>query len=223
MPTKGDLATAHQPVFNDFELRFIEEYCVDLDPKLAVKRCGRHADNDSEARVAGNRMLRNAYVAEAIDRRLAELSKKTVSNAVYVRDRLVEVVERCMQKEQVMERQYNEETKKTELMPTGEWTFNAQGANKALELLGRHHGMFTDKVVITIEHELKQMTDAELDARIARLMTEKNTMDLVQGPDGVYTAPPEPVAVLPPLPRPPGNEPADGPDAIDFKPPEILE
>ena len=184
MPRPGDLTTGFQRVLTDKELRFVEEYCVDLDAAAAVRRVGAWAEDT--ASVVGARMLRVPEIATAIDTRLAELSKRAVSSAKYVEERLVEVVERCMQKEPVFERRLNPETGRVENMPTGEWAFNAQGANKALELLGRRHAMFTDEKKITIEHELKGLTNEELDNRIKRLLEERAATDLIQGPDGVF-------------------------------------
>jgi phage terminase small subunit len=49
---------------------------------------------------------------------------------------LREVVERCMEPEPVLDRAGN---------PTGGFTFNPTAANRALELIGKHLGMFKDK------------------------------------------------------------------------------
>lgn len=185
---KPDLATGHKRVLSDRELRFVEEYCVDLDPTLAAQRAGILIKNDkTEDGYTGRRLLCDQDIRDAVDARLAALDRRAKSNAMYVRERLVEVVERCMQKEQVLEKGIDEDGK-VAMVPTGEWTFNAQGANKALELLGRHHGMFGDKVVITIEHELKALSQGELDARIRRIMEEHAAIDMVPGADGVFEA-----------------------------------
>lgn len=185
---KPDLATGHKRVLTDRELRFVEEYCVDLDPTLAAQRAGILIKNDkTEDGYSGRRLLCDQDIRDAVDARLAALDRRAKSNAMYVRERLVEVVERCMQKEQVLEKGIDEDGK-VAMVPTGEWTFNAQGANKALELLGRHHGMFGDKVVITIEHELKALSQGELDARIRRIMEEHKAIDMVPGADGVFEA-----------------------------------
>jgi phage terminase small subunit len=195
---KPDLATGNKRVLSDRELRFVEEYCVDLDPTLAAQRAGivnpSDLDNGGETgRKTGRMLIRDTDIRDAVDARLAALDRRAKSNAMYVRERLVEVVERCMQKEQVMEKGIDENGK-VAMVPTGEWAFNAQGANKALELLGRHHGMFGDKVVITIEHELKALSQGELDARIRRIMEEHKAIDMVPGADGVY-------AVIPAIPQ----------------------
>jgi len=185
---RPDLGTKHKRVLSDRELRFVEEYCVDLEPNLAAQRAGIVPPSDrSEGGETGRRLLRDQAIRDAVDARLAALDRRAKSNAMYVRERLVEVVERCMQKEQVLEKGIDEDGK-VAMVPTGEWTFNAQGANKALELLGRHHGMFGDKVVITIEHELKALSQGELDARIRRIMEEHKAIDMVPGADGVFEA-----------------------------------
>ena len=54
----------------------------------------------------------------------------------WVLGRLREVAERCLQHEAVRDRKGD---------PTGEYTFNVTGANKALELIGRHLGMFAER------------------------------------------------------------------------------
>ncbi|MCL1819409.1 MAG: terminase small subunit [Oscillospiraceae bacterium] len=56
--------------------------------------------------------------------------------------KLLEIYERCMQKKPVMEWDKD----KKEWTESGEWRFNAKGAIKVLELLGKNAGMFTDKV-----------------------------------------------------------------------------
>lgn len=59
----------------------------------------------------------------------------------YVLDRLREIVDRCMQAVPVLDREGNR---------TGDWKFNPTGANKALELLGRHLGLWNDKLALQL-------------------------------------------------------------------------
>ncbi len=64
-------------------------------------------------------------------------SKRTEVDQDWIVERLVENVKRAMQLEAVTDR---------EGKPTGEHVYQGSVANKALELLGRHQGMFTDTV-----------------------------------------------------------------------------
>lgn len=73
--------------------------------------------------------------------RIAELSAIASKNAIiktgldrqWVIERLMTVVERCMQAEPVLDREGNE---------TGEWKFDSAGATRSLHLLGSELGMF---------------------------------------------------------------------------------
>lgn len=79
-------------------------------------------------------------VAAAIE----ELETATVLEAGITRlsvlQRLDRVADRCMQSEQVLDRQGK---------PTGEYQFDSAGANRALELLGKYHKLWTEKVEAT--------------------------------------------------------------------------
>lgn len=106
----------------------------------AYKLAGFRVTNDASARAASSRLLQNVTVAN----RVSELQSQVVDDAVkrsgvsksWVLSRLQEVVERCMQAEPV----YRMEGK--ERVETGEYRFDASGANRSLELLGKELGMF---------------------------------------------------------------------------------
>lgn len=167
---------------DDLELRFVEEYCVDLQPKKAAERAGVPPQL---AAATGRRLLRLPEVMQAIDVRLAELSKNSIVNAEWVRSNLKALVERCMQAVPVMEWVKGEDGKK-ELVPTGEYKFDSSGANKGLETLAKHLGMLTEHSTVTIEHELKSLSADELQKRLNRLKAENKALSLVAGEDGVY-------------------------------------
>lgn len=116
------------------ERRFIDEYLVDLNGTQAAIRAGY---SKRRARQTAWELLEKPEVAAAIAAAQAARSKRTQITQDWVLDRLHEVVERSMQHEPVTDRQGH---------PTGEYTFNAPGANKALELLGKHLGMFRERV-----------------------------------------------------------------------------
>lgn len=120
--------------------QFIMEYLVDLNASAAAVRAG-YAKKSAE--VEGHRLLRNANIAAEIASKRLERCKRTQITADYVLTRLQEVAERCLQAEPVTDREGNE---------TGEYRFDSSGANKSLELLGKHLKLFTDKTELTGEN-----------------------------------------------------------------------
>lgn len=102
--------------------------------------------SEATAKVNGCRMLKNMHVHDYILKRQAEIQEKTQVTQEYCVMNLKEVVERCLQHKAVME--FNRETGKYE--PTGEYTFDSIGANKALELLGKTLGIYIDKTDNTL-------------------------------------------------------------------------
>lgn len=178
--------------FDEREIRFIEEYCIDLNQKGAAMRAGVGAKTAS---AWASKTMRRPEIQQAVDERLQELSKRSIVNAEWVRAKLRTVAERCMQEVPVMTWEVVD-GKKVQV-ESGEYKFDSNGANKALELLGKHIGMFTERAVVTIEHELKQMTPEQLEEKRALLIAEAQTLTLQQGNDGVYAAPAEPVEKTP--------------------------
>lgn len=116
---------------------FVREYLVDLNATQAAIRAGYSAKT---AEQQGPRLLGNVGVAEAIRTAQAERAERVQVTADWVVGRLVENVERAMQTEPVRDREGNE---------TGEYVYAGAVANKALELLGKHLGLFTDRVDVT--------------------------------------------------------------------------
>ena len=68
---------------------------------------------------------------------LSAISERTKVNQDWIVERLVENVERSMKLVPATDRDGK---------PTGEHVYQGNVANKALELLGRHQGMFTDNL-----------------------------------------------------------------------------
>ena len=138
----------------DKQRAFVAEYLVDLNATQAAIRAGYSAKTASSI---GEENLRKPEIAEAIAAKQAERATRTEINQDYVLNNLVEVTERCMQKRPVC-------TMKGEQVQdengNGVWSFNAQGANKALELIGRHLGMFNDKLHLTGELDLTTLEAA---------------------------------------------------------------
>ena len=118
---------------------------------------------------------------EHVQARIAELmegaAEKTKLSKAWVIDRLIEVAERCMQAEPVLNRKGEPALVET---PTGSlapaYTFNAAGANRALELLGKEEGMFVDRTEATLTHKHEESLD-EVRAAIERRRQERMNGD----------------------------------------------
>lgn len=122
--------------------RFVDEYMVDMNGTQAYKRAGYQAKTDKVASVSAVRLLANDRIQDAIQERRKAQAERTEITADYVLKSLKTVAERCMQGEEVMV--YDKALE--DYVGTGEWKFDSSGANKSLELLGKHLKLFTDKV-----------------------------------------------------------------------------
>lgn len=121
---------------------FCKEYLIDLNGSAAYLRAGYKCKNSDVAKVMASRLLTKDNVAHAIAEANKKRADKLELSAEWVLANLKNVAERCQQAEPVT--QFNYKTK--ELQETGEYKFDSQGANKSLELIGRHLKLFTDKV-----------------------------------------------------------------------------
>lgn len=116
---------------------FVAEYLIDLNATRAAIRAGY---SKKTADRIGPELLGKTCVSQAIQEQQQLREKRTLITADYVINSLKEVAERCMQKEPILDHDGNE---------TGEWRFDSSGANKSLELLGKHLKLFTDKTELT--------------------------------------------------------------------------
>jgi phage terminase small subunit len=127
----------------DKQEAFVREYMIDLNASQAYLRAGYNV-NEATARANASRLLTKANILTRIEELQAERAKKLNIDAEWVLNRLVQISDRCMTTEPVME--FNYDTKRME--ETGEFKFDSSGANKATELIGKHLGMFKDKLDI---------------------------------------------------------------------------
>lgn len=124
--------------------KFVQEYLVDLNATRAAIRAGY---SEKTAYSIGNENLSKPEIAAAIEAAQAKLSEKTEITQEWVLGNLKNIAERCMQVAPVLDRkgeQVHVENADGDLVPA--FVFNAAGATRAVELLGKHIGMFTDKV-----------------------------------------------------------------------------
>ena len=134
----------------DKQQRFVEEYLLDLNATQAAQRAGY---SERSARQAGSENLSKPYIQEAVRKRMKERSSRVFIDATFVLERLREIVDRCMTALPVFDRDGE---------PTGEWQFDSRGALKGLELIGRHVGMFDDRLRVDVNGSLAaNLPDAE--------------------------------------------------------------
>ena len=121
----------------DKQEMFCHEYLIDLNATQAAIRAGY---SEGSARQQGAENMAKPVIHEKLSELKAERIESTKIDAAWVLKQAVKVHERCMQAEPVMS---NGE-------PTGEFKFEAAGANKSLELIGKHVDVqaFQDKIEI---------------------------------------------------------------------------
>lgn len=124
---------------NPKQQRFVEEYLIDLNATQAAIRAGYSAKTAN--RIASEN-LSKPDIQDAIQKLRAKISEKLQIDAEWVLERLVRNHDRAAQAEPVRDREGNE---------TGEYTYQGSVVNKALELIGRHRGMFIDKIEMSGE------------------------------------------------------------------------
>jgi phage terminase small subunit len=119
---------------------FVREYLVDLNATQAAIRAGY---SERTAKSIGAENLTKPDIRARIDELLLKRSEKLELSAEWVLSKLKDVAERCLTEvEPILAFDYEEKR----MMETGEYKFDSQGANRALELIGKHLKMFTDKV-----------------------------------------------------------------------------
>ena len=124
---------------NDKFEAFCREYLIDYNGTQAAIRVGY---SKKTATTQASRMLRNVKVLSRVRELQAEKTAQLSISQDWVIHQLVDVVEKC--KDPVPVEKWDFVEKK--MVPTGEYMFDSKGATKALELLGKHLGMYVDKV-----------------------------------------------------------------------------
>lgn len=151
--------------------RFVEEYLIDLNATQAAIRAGYKAEN---ARQLANENLTKPYIAAAIDRAMAERSKRTGINQDRViqelaRIALVKITDVIDENGEIRHDAAADDLATVEAVKIKE-VENQWGTGrerevrlvsklKALELLGKHLGMFKDRYDVGVDGELKISVD----------------------------------------------------------------
>src|SRR5215204_5822036 len=124
------------PGLNERQNKFVWHIIEGKSAKEAYIAAGYKARGNS-AETKASRLVRKGQVQDALARAREELAERTLITKGYVMQNLREVAQRCMVGVEIYDKEGN---------PTGVWQFNPQGANKALELMGKELGMFKDKL-----------------------------------------------------------------------------
>lgn len=146
----------------DKQKRFAEEFPIDLNAEAAAKRAGY---SEKTAYSIGSELKGVPHVREEIQKKLDERSERTGITADYVLTTVKDTIERCRQAEPVME--WDPVGK--EMVPTGEYKFDANAVLKGCDMLGKHIKLWDQSPKIDINLNLSTLSDEQLSQRIQEL------------------------------------------------------
>lgn len=130
-----------KPLKNLKHEAFCQEWIKDMNGTHAAIRLGL---KPKSASVMASRWLAKVNVKSRIQELIAEKAGESGINAEWIIIKLKQLVERCMQPEPVMvwDPDLGQFVQKTNEEGNLLFEFDSSGANKALELLGKHVGLF---------------------------------------------------------------------------------
>ena len=137
--------------------RFCQEYVIDYNGAKAAARAGYA---EKSANRTANDLLSKPDILARVRLLQEEQAKRLSISSDWVMIRLCETLEKCMAIVPVME--WDPDEKKR--VETGQYEFDSKGALKALELIGKHIGMFEDRLNVR-----GQVDTGKLDSIIKQL------------------------------------------------------
>lgn len=142
---------------NDKQARFVQEYLIDLNATQAAIRAGY---SKRTAYSQGQRLLKNAEVAAAVNKQQARVAEKAEVDQEWVVRKIIDTIERCGQAHPVVDRNGKPVMVET---PDGTlaaaYTFDAGNVLRGTDQLMKHLGGY--------EQDNRQKTDP-----IRALLTE---------------------------------------------------
>lgn len=148
MPDVKEKSTSKGVVkLTDKQKRFIEEYLIDLNATQAAIRAGY---SEKTAYSIGEENLKKPVIKQAIEDAQSNRSSRVQITQDDVIRMLIENIEKSSGTKQVVITQ----TRKSEDGEfvgddVAQFVYEPSSVNKALELLGKHLGMFKDKLDVT--------------------------------------------------------------------------
>ena len=112
---------------------FVDEYLVDMNGKAAAIRAGY---SPRTAETQSCQLLKKTQVKRAVQKALAKRSRRTEVDADYVLRQAQKLHERCMQEIEPYTDRKGNQIHDEDGNPL--YVFNANGAAKALEIIGKH-------------------------------------------------------------------------------------
>ena len=156
-------------VLHEKQIAFCQQYLEDCDPEKAALRAGY-----SEGR-CGLVLMQIPDIVRRITELMAERTKALTVDQAWVITQLRAVIDRCMEGEPVTDktgRPVYDFDADGELRPL--YKFNAAGANKALELIGKQLGMFVDRVEHGGSVEMSSFSSNEIARRLAYIFSNSD-------------------------------------------------
>lgn len=137
--------------------RFCQEYVVDYNGTQAAIRAGY---KEKSARSQASELLTNPNILSRVRELQHEQVERLAVTQDYVVLQLVETYQKCLEATPVLK--FDPDI--GEMVETGKYQFDSRGALRALELLGKHLGMYNDKLQVTgkvdtgqLDNVLKQL------------------------------------------------------------------
>lgn len=132
---------------NKHEL-FCQEYIVDYNATQAAIRAGY--SKKTAGAIASN-LLRKVNILARVKELQKEQTARLAVTQDWVVQQLVDVVKKSKDPEPVMK--WDSEEKK--MVESGVYEYDSRGATRALELLGKHLGMYVDRLEEKVDMKLE--------------------------------------------------------------------
>ena len=136
---------------------FVKHYMVNMNATDAYRKAYGDDKSDNTCAASGAKLLRNAKIAEAVAKVFNNTVKKLKLDEDFVLDRLVRVYDVAMESK------------------------NYSSALKALELIGKHLGMFKDKVEVNAgvnKRPENNLSIQDVDRRLSEIVQRGESSDI---------------------------------------------